>query len=118
MSHVFALAGSLPDAAANIYISQETMIASVKIVHMNVVAASMMSCTNNQTDVGSHWSLTESLIHRVSYMLNLHWPFIRQSLFIVIPAGAFVCACVVAKNGSNQMINIIISQSFFIYRFI
>lgn len=63
---LLALAGSLPEAAAKIYMSHETIIASVSMVPINVVAANMMSCTKNQTDVGSHSLLTDFLIQSVS----------------------------------------------------
>ena len=66
ISHVFALAGSLPEAAAKMYISHETIIAIVRIVPINVVAANMISCTNSQTDVGSQSALIDFLIPRVS----------------------------------------------------
>ncbi len=114
ISQLLALAGSLPDAAANIYMSQEIIIARVSIVHINMVAARIISWTKSHTDVGSHSDLTDFLIHNVSYTLNLHWPFNRHLEFIVIPAGESVCACVVAKKGIIHKININISQIFFI----
>lgn len=66
ISQLLALAGSLPDAAAKIYMSHETIMASVNILQINVVAANMISCTNSQTDVGSCSALIDFLIPRVS----------------------------------------------------
>lgn len=84
ISQLLAFAGSLPEAASRMYIIQETIIAMVSMVHINVVAARMMSCTKSQTDVGSQASLTDFLIHSVSYMLNLHCQFSRHFGQIVI----------------------------------
>ncbi len=62
----FALAGSFPEPAAKIYINHETINAIVTTVPIKNVAESIISCTNNPTEVASPSSLTVFLIPSVS----------------------------------------------------
>ena len=62
----FASAGSLPELAAKINISHDTISAIVTNVPINIVAESMMSWTKRPTEVGSHLSLTLFLMPSVS----------------------------------------------------
>lgn len=117
INQLLAFAGSFPDAAAKIYISHEIIIANVRMVQINVVAANMMSCTNIQTDVGSHSDLTEFLIQSVSYMLNLHCQFSRHPVDMVIPFTGS-CALVKEKKDRIHIISMAINQIFFIQRII
>ena len=112
-----AFAGSFPDAAAKIYISHEIIIANVRMVQINVVAANMMSCTNIQTDVGSHSDLTEFLIQSVSYILNLHCQLSKHHVHIVIPFTV-ESALVKEKKDRIHIINMAINKIFFIHKII
>jgi hypothetical protein len=61
-----ALAGSFPEAAANIYISPDTMRAIVTNVPINMVAERTTSWTKRPTDVASHGFLQMFLMPNVS----------------------------------------------------
>lgn len=61
-----ASAGSFPELAAKMYISPDTMRATVTKVPIKNVAESMISWTNNPTEVGSPEFLTLFLMPRVS----------------------------------------------------
>ena len=58
--------GSLPEAAAKIYIRPETIKAIVTTVQIKNVADRTISWTNTHTEVASHSALTLSLMPRVS----------------------------------------------------
>ena len=62
----FASAGSFHELAAKIYISPETINATVTKVPIKNVAESTMSCTKSPTEVASPSFLTLFLIHNVS----------------------------------------------------
>ena len=64
--HFLALAGSLPELAAKMNISPETISATVTNVPIKKVAESTMSWTKSPTDVASPSFLTLFLIPRVS----------------------------------------------------
>ena len=61
-----AFVGSLPEAAAKIYINPETIKATVTTVQIKNVADKTISWTNNPTEVGSPVALTLFLMPRVS----------------------------------------------------
>ena len=64
--HSLAFLGSLPDAAAKMYMIQETINAIVTMVQIKNVADKTISWTNNPTEVGSHSFLTLFLMPRAS----------------------------------------------------
>lgn len=80
-----ALAGSLPELAAKIYIIPDTTNATVTIVPIKNVAERMMSWAKSPTDVASPSFLTLFLMPRVSYTLNLHCPLMSWSPQHVMP---------------------------------
>ena len=78
--HFLALAGSLPELAAKIYMSPDTISAIVTTVPIKNVADKTISCTNIPTELVSHF-----LIPNVSLILNLHCPLTSKSSSQVIP---------------------------------
>lgn len=98
-----ALAGSLPELAAKIYIIPDTTNATVTIVPIKNVAERMMSWAKSPTDVASPGFLTLFLMPRVSYTLNLHCPLMSWSPQHVMPitvshvSGLFIFFAASAK---------------------
>jgi hypothetical protein len=69
------------------------------MVQIKNVADKTISWTNSPTEVDSFVHLVLDLMPRVSYMLNLHCPFVRHFSLMVIPlTGCGVSVHVAAKE--------------------
>ena len=116
MIHFFALAGSLPEAAANIYISPDTMRAMVTNVPINMVAERTTSCTKSPTEVASPVPpLMVFLIPKVSYILSLHCPWTSRFSSQLIPIAQSDDVSAREKLLDTNSINISIPNIFFMY---